>query len=188
MAERDFKSLVSTIPPHRHLTCLLYHLTKKVSSKTPPGQGAPPRPSLSLRGERSSTRQSVSRGVGADRRADDIRPCKVSRSVSARRRAAARAALLTRFSVPLQLLQRSPCFAAKTSKMTDQRLSQSSTFTTPSSQTVILMPVSTKSRKSSPGLSTTGIFASVQTSARMAPEAARESMGLEKSMQAGCLL
>ena len=63
-----------------------------------------------------------------------------------------------------------------------------STVTRPSSETVTVMPVSTAARNSSPRLSTTGILASVHTSARMAPEAARESMGLEKSMQAGCLL
>ena len=33
--------------------------------------------------------------------------------------------------------------------------------------------------------STTGMLASVQLAAKMAPEAARESMGLENSMQAG---
>ena len=63
-----------------------------------------------------------------------------------------------------------------------------STVTRPLSETVICMPSFTYARKSSPRLSTTGILASVHTSARMAPEAARESMGLEKSMQAGCLL
>ena len=29
---RDFKSLVSTIPPHRRILCLLYHVLWKVSS------------------------------------------------------------------------------------------------------------------------------------------------------------
>ena len=62
-----------------------------------------------------------------------------------------------------------------------------STVTRPFSPTVTVMPSWTKAKNSSPRLSTTGILASVQTSARIAPEAARESMGLEKSMQAGCL-
>ena len=49
------------------------------------------------------------------------------------------------------------------------------------------MPVLTVSRNSSPSLSTTGIFAPVHTSPKIAPEAAGESIGWEKSMQAGCL-
>ena len=49
------------------------------------------------------------------------------------------------------------------------------------------MPVCTYCKNSSPRESTTGILLSVQTSPRMAPEAARESMGREKSIQAGCL-
>ena len=64
---------------------------------------------------------------------------------------------------------------------------QSSTVTRPSGPTEMLMPSCTKSRNSSPRQSTTGILQSVHTSARIAPEAASESMGLEKSMQAGCL-
>lgn len=60
-----------------------------------------------------------------------------------------------------------------------------STSTTPSSLTVTVMPVLTYSRNSSPSWSTTGIFASVQTSASIAPDAARESIGMLKSMHAG---
>ena len=62
-----------------------------------------------------------------------------------------------------------------------------STSTTPSSLTTTRMPVLTVSRNSSPSLSTTGIFAPVHTSPKIAPEAASESIGWEKSMQAGCL-
>lgn len=60
-----------------------------------------------------------------------------------------------------------------------------STSTTPSSLTVTVIPVLTYSRNSSPSWSTTGIFASVQTSASIAPDAARESIGMLKSMHAG---
>lgn len=61
-----------------------------------------------------------------------------------------------------------------------------STSTIPSSLTVTVMPVLTYSRNSSPSWSTTGIFASVQTSASIAPDAARESIGILKSIHAGC--
>ena len=119
---RDFKSLVSTIPPHRRISfaSLIYHLLGHKSS-TPKTEAGPIR-------------------------------------------------------VPL-LFSNIYCL-----------LPNHSIVTNPSGPTVTFIPVSTDSRNSSPSMSTTGIFASVHTSPRMAPEAASESIGLENSMQAGCLL
>ena len=63
-----------------------------------------------------------------------------------------------------------------------------STQTTPSSLTVIFMPSLTYCKNSSPKQSTTGIVTpSTQTSARIAPAAARESIWFAKSIQAGFL-
>ena len=59
--------------------------------------------------------------------------------------------------------------------------------TVPSGSTVMLMPSWTYSRNSSPSRSTTGMLASVQLAASMAPEAARLSMVIENSMHAGWL-
>ena len=61
-----------------------------------------------------------------------------------------------------------------------------STETVPSSCTVMVISSLTYARNSSPRESTTGILtSSSQTSARMAPAAASESIGSENSIQAG---
>ena len=159
----DFKSPVSTIPPHRRAQ-ILYHSPRCVSRKK---GAALPLPSK-CRQSPKSVIASQCRNTGVA-----IRSIKTHRNTMASRDTDCHTSDIghwfamtgTYFVCSLKGAALPLPFAPV------RRFSAQPMTTTPSGLTVTVSPVLTASRNSSPSMSTTGIFVSVHTSARIAPAA-----------------